>query len=479
MDGGVLGFMEAASPLLNLVAPGLGTAVGLGTNLVASQASSPSPSTYTPLTPNTNKYGLQNGGPTPPPDSTYQRTLEMLSEFPITPSEALSRRVALSKYNDVVRSQEAIPEISGRLIPQGKINAYNTYAVKKSTPNFLVPEVARASTYVAIPTLVGKPKMEKGGPIKHRGWEYKQENNEIYTRKEGSAEWIVPQGQAREAIIKRIYPDFGQATAPTAAPRTAPSAPLAPLGRVTPEVQANTDRTITQAASKQSAGFGQGDYIPTVIGPEVPVVGQPVHPQHKFFQYDRPDTLEKIADFQRSQGLTPDAKWGRKTASAYTQQTSPDRLAVRKAYQDKVRQAAQDLAAQDNPQLRMYDEVYQSLMKTPQAKHINHCIGGVCTFLDRDVEPGIFKGAGQKDIFISNFEFDKKAQEMGWDRYDHKSNVEPEVGDILQYKYFTSRRRHAQLIIDTDPKKGYKTLDNGGKGPARFQWISKGDFEGR
>jgi len=77
MDGGFLGFIEAASPLLNLVAPGLGTAVGLGSNLVGSMQSSPSPSTYTPLTPNTNKYGLQTGGTMPdPPNNIYQNTMD-------------------------------------------------------------------------------------------------------------------------------------------------------------------------------------------------------------------------------------------------------------------------------------------------------------------------------------------------------------------------------------------------------------------
>lgn len=217
---------------------------------------------------------------------------------PLTASEALSRSNTFKEFNKLVRKQQVIPEISGELISNQKIKALRDYAVSKTVPTMDLPQVPRESTYVA------KPRMEKGGPIKHRGWEYKQENNEIYARKEGQTDWTIPQGQAREAIIKRHYPNFG--SAPTINASRAQVSNLTPIGRVTPEVQANLDRSIAELAAKQSSGFGQGNYTPTVVGPEVPVVGKPLHPQLKFFNYQEPEQIEKIGSMQQEAGLEVD-----------------------------------------------------------------------------------------------------------------------------------------------------------------------------
>lgn len=63
-DGGnLLNTVQGLAPLLNLAVPGLGTGVGMAAGIgQQAMANNQSPSTYQPLTPASNKYGLAMGG---------------------------------------------------------------------------------------------------------------------------------------------------------------------------------------------------------------------------------------------------------------------------------------------------------------------------------------------------------------------------------------------------------------------------------
>lgn len=71
-SGGFLDFVQGAAPLLNLAVPGLGTGVGMAAGMANQHEQNKeqlNPSSYQPLTPASNKYGFQMGGPLDPPYS--------------------------------------------------------------------------------------------------------------------------------------------------------------------------------------------------------------------------------------------------------------------------------------------------------------------------------------------------------------------------------------------------------------------------
>ena len=61
--GEIMGMVQGLAPLLNLAAPGLGTGVGMAAGMIGKgMQENNAPSTYQPLSPASNKYGLAMGG---------------------------------------------------------------------------------------------------------------------------------------------------------------------------------------------------------------------------------------------------------------------------------------------------------------------------------------------------------------------------------------------------------------------------------
>lgn len=57
-----------------------------------------------------------------------------------------------------------------------------------------------------LPSMFTIPEFEKGGKfIRSYGWDYKKENDNYLTRREGDQEWISPKGEALEAIKREVF----------------------------------------------------------------------------------------------------------------------------------------------------------------------------------------------------------------------------------------------------------------------------------
>jgi hypothetical protein len=203
------------------------------------------------------------------------------------------------------------------------------------------------------------------------------------------------------------------------------------------------------------------------------------------FDYTEPEHINNIRKLQQERGLPATGYLGPKTKETLQNETvvsneSNDRIsyleqemervkAVRNEYQQRVKQESQKLG----DTFGMNSDVYSKLNNDPAINSkVNQCIGGVCTFLNEKVEPGIFKKPTTNGIYYSNNSFENNAREEGWQQHMNYNLTKPDIGDIIMRFDNTFRTRHAVLVSDYDDKTGkYTLVDNDGGKSKRVRQL--------
>jgi hypothetical protein len=203
------------------------------------------------------------------------------------------------------------------------------------------------------------------------------------------------------------------------------------------------------------------------------------------FDYNEPDHIGNIRNLQKERGLPATGFMGPQTKQLFRDDHQipeqdmqrADELtqrleklkSLREDYKNKVREQSKTL---DNS-FGMKGSVYNTL-KGQNVSQLNQCIGGVCTFLDEKVEPGLFKNATQDGIYYSNNTFEENARQEGWQQHVNTELTKPDVGDIIVRFNPTTRTRHAVIVSDFDQETGkYTITDNDGGKNKRVRQFSE------
>jgi hypothetical protein len=211
----------------------------------------------------------------------------------------------------------------------------------------------------------------------------------------------------------------------------------------------------------------------------------------KIFEYEESEKVKKLKKFQQEKGLPVTGVFDEKTSDVYYDQSPLSRekyeqgLERRNKFKEKVRTAAQEVKSY----FGMKPEVKQALLNWGvDNKKINHCIGGICNFLDSKVEKGLFKGNKKMQGFFSGSYFDNAAFERehrneGWQKHTDYSMTTPDIGDIIRIGYKKEKgRNHAMIVVDRiedkDNPENTKLiiLDNTGTPKARKRTFTIGEL---
>lgn len=306
-------------------------------------------------------------------------------------------------------------------------------------------------------------------------------------------------------LKEKLISDYNSANNPTIEPeatpaaiktvQTKPSEPLAP----TP----STERTGALGMMDDILTGGYDSSIQNL--PEVSVtvprktpVSDPIRGLN-FSDYQSPESINNIKSYQQENNLPVTGALDEKTLLHLRTQGNIDEeyegrmgearasleegKSIRQEYQDKVRAAGKNY--KPGSDFAMKESVNKRLEAGSEYGAVSQCIGGVCTFLDEQVEPGLFKGGytdtGFSDgIYFSNYDFAKAAEKEGWQFHSDTSITTPDVGDIIRVNYRNedgtgSRGSHALVVVDLekneeDPMQSKITiLDNTGDKQGRIR----------
>ncbi len=237
--------------------------------------------------------------------------------------------------------------------------------------------------------------------------------------------------------------------------------------------------------------------------PQVQVKGKKgFHPDIKLFNYQEPENVTRLKQYQKEKNLKVTGAIDEPTFLTFsTQDEATKKLkeeattklskgkTLRQEYMQKVREKAKEIKVGDD--FGMYPEIQRRLESTVDADKINHCIGGICKFLDEKVQPGIFQGGFTKQGFMkgsyfSNPSFEEAHKQEGWQSHKDFKLTTPDVGDILRVNYAKERgRNHAMLVVDKKENpndKGnpvYTILDNSGKKGARVRQFTLSQLDNK
>ena len=315
--------------------------------------------------------------------------------------------------------------------------------------------------------------------------------------------------EANLRLKEKLINDYNFRNTPTTEPTSAePTAiktttPISsePLGPTLPTEEASTFGTLDYILT---GGYDESiQSLPevSVTAPRKTPVSDPVRGLN-FSSFEVPQSVENIKTYQQQNNLPVTGALDEKTVlhlrsqggldEEYQQRMNEARTSVeegrsiRQDYQDKVRAAGKNY--KPGSDFAMKESVNKRLEAGSEYGAVSQCIGGVCTFLDEQVEPGLFKG-GYTDtgfsegIYFSNYDFAKAAEKEGWQYHSDTSITTPDVGDIIRVNYMnedgtSSRGSHALVVVDLekdedDPMQSKITiLDNTGDKQGRIRTFN-------